>query len=68
MRSVCFEHDKAFGTGERQIIAFNKENDIYQKPDRTYVRRIKERFPGTIISLRFYLDGRYIRKQSGLGE
>lgn len=68
MQSVEFEHDKAFGTGEKQIIAFNEYNDIYQKPDQVYVKKINERFPGTVISLKFYLDGRYIRKQSGIGE
>lgn len=68
MQPAGFYKDEAFGTGERQIIAFNEQNDIYQHPDVTYVRKIGERFPGTIISLKFYLDGRYIRRQSGLGE
>lgn len=68
MEPVCFDRDKAFGTGNKQIIAFNEQNDIYREPDKKYVRTIKERFPGTVISLKFYLDGRYIRKQSGIGE
>lgn len=68
MDTVSFEEDLAFGSGDKKIIAFNKDNDIYNKPDKSCVRRIDERFPGTIISLKFYLDERYIRQQSRLGE
>lgn len=68
MEPVHFEADMAFGNGDKQIIAFNEKNDIYREPDTKYVRTIREKFPGTIISLKFYLDGRYIRKQRGIGD
>ena len=45
------------------IIAFNEENDLSKKPDSKYVKRIDENFPGTIISMEFYLDKEYIEKQ-----
>lgn len=45
------------------IIAFNEENDLSKKPDNKYVKRIDENFPGTIISMEFYLDKEYIEKQ-----
>lgn len=45
------------------IIAFNEENDLSKKPDSKYVRRIDENFPGTMISMEFYLDKEYIENQ-----
>ena len=45
------------------IIAFNEENDLSKKPDSKYVKRIDENFPGTMISMEFYLDRKYIEKQ-----
>lgn len=68
MEEVNFDGDEAFGTGSKNIIAFNQYNDIFREPDVTCVKKIRENFPGTVISLKFYLDGRYIRKQNGLGE
>ena len=60
-----FKNDIVFGTGKRKIIAFNALNDIYQHPDKNNVKKIKGYFPGTVISLQFYLDGRYIEKRKG---
>ena len=60
MKRVRFERDAAFGTGDKRIIAFNKENYIYAPPDRNNVIKMSEYFPGTVISLKFYLDNRYI--------
>ncbi len=45
------------------LIAFNEENDLAKKPDSKYVKRIDENFPGTMISMEFYLDKEYIEKQ-----
>lgn len=52
-------HDKIFEGKERQIIAFNKENDIY-RPAEDNISSLKEGFPGTIIAMRFYLDQKYL--------
>lgn len=45
------------------IIAFNEENDLSKAPDINYVKKIEEYFPGTMISIEFYLDRRYIESQ-----
>lgn len=45
---------------EREVIAFNSENDLVKPPDKNYVKTLKQNFPGTIISMCFYLDKRYI--------
>lgn len=45
------------------IIAFNENNNLNEKPDSKYVRRIDQGFPGTMISMEFYLDKEYIEKQ-----
>lgn len=63
MQPVEFDNDKAFGSGEKQIIAFNKQNDIYRPADTKNVRKLEQYFPGTVISLKFYLDSRYIAKR-----
>lgn len=66
MECVEFDKDMVFGTGEKRIIAFNKDNNIYLPPDGNNVIKMSEYFPGTVISLKFYLDNRYIisRKRS----
>ncbi|MBA3342483.1 MAG: hypothetical protein H0T48_11700 [Gemmatimonadaceae bacterium] len=46
----------------RRILAFNKENDLGQKPDFRAVRPLNHYFPGTLISLRFYLDADHLKK------
>ncbi|MCM1179252.1 MAG: hypothetical protein NC347_03270 [Clostridium sp.] len=63
LTDVNFKNDMAFGSGNRKIIAFNCDNDIYQRADNKNVKKLKEYFPGTAISLRFYLDSRYIEKR-----
>ena len=45
---------------ERRIIAFNTENDLRKPPDAGYIRSLEQTFPGTLISMRFYLDSEYL--------
>ncbi|KYG90889.1 hypothetical protein A0U40_17625 [[Bacillus] sp. KCTC 13219] len=49
----------------RQIIAFNKENNLYSPPDKDYVKTMSNYFPGTIITMKFYLDRKYMEKIRG---
>lgn len=51
-----------------KTIAFNKDNNIKKKPDQKYVKILKNRFPGVIISADFYVDNRYVRKMEGKNE
>lgn len=38
----------------RKVIAFNKNNNLHEKPDSKYVRNLQKlSFPGTIISIKF---------------
>lgn len=67
MKSVSFCNDRVFETGDKKIIAFNKENNIYYPADPENVKKISQYFPGTIISLKFYLDSRYIVKRKKKG-
>lgn len=60
MKPMLFKDDVVFETGEKQIIAFNDENDIYAPANSNNVIKMSQFFPGTVISLKFYLDGRYI--------
>ena len=41
--------------GQRQVVAFNAENDLHAAPERKYVKRLRSdiNFPGTIISIKF---------------
>ena len=52
--------DEMLGSGKRGIIAYNKDNDIFQPPETNYVKRLKKYFPGTVISLNFFLDREYL--------
>lgn len=67
VQMVNFDHDPVFGTGDKKIIAFNEANDIYSPPDSENVTLLQEFFPGTVISLKFYLDNRYITKRKENG-
>lgn len=52
--------------GDRwQHLAFNPSNDIWLPPDRAVVQRLKSPFPGTLISMRFYLDSKYLARAGG---
>ncbi len=65
MRKMKFDNDPVFGNGEKSIIAFNGGNNIYKPADTEFVQKLQENFPGTVISLRVYLDHRYISKRKG---
>lgn len=49
----------------RRIIAFNKDNDLGKPPEAGYVKQLGNFFPGTLISLRFYLDKRHLQASGG---
>ena len=54
------------GTGQqRRVIAFNAENDLRRPPERHYVHNLDHFFPGTLISLRFFLDRGYLIEGGG---
>ncbi len=43
--------------GAGKVIAFNSDNDLYQRPDPKFVKNLgDQRFPGTIISIKFPLS------------
>lgn len=44
----------------RKIIAFNKNNTLEEKPDHKFVRNLKNKFPGTIISMKFYIHNDFL--------
>ena len=46
--------------GTTRLIAFNPENSLEKPPSRDVVRRLRHRFPGTLLSLRFYLDPKHL--------
>jgi hypothetical protein len=46
---------------EVKQIAFNKERDLERPAEAKYVYTLKKRFPGTMISLRFSIDGVHLQ-------
>ena len=48
--------------GDRMIIAFNDNNDLEEKPDSDHVHSLTGYFPGTVLSMRFFIDKRYLDK------
>ena len=49
--------------GNREIIAFNENNSLEKPPDPGKVRKISSYFPGTVISLKFYVDHNYLNEK-----
>ena len=51
-----------WGKGKRRIIAFNQNNNLFQKADEHNVSLMDQYFPGTIISMKFYIDREYLQR------
>jgi len=47
---------------QHRIIAFNTANDLKHPPDAAVVTQLTETFPGTLLSMRFYVDASYLQK------
>ena len=47
---------------KKQIIAFNSENDMRLPPDSNNVKDLSAFFPGTVISMEFYIDKDYLEE------
>lgn len=45
-----------------KVIAFNKNNNLKDKPDKDYVKDINVKFPGVIINVEFFVDPEYLEK------
>jgi len=56
MREVAFEG------GSRQIIAFNDTNSLDERPDSSHVHSLQGKFPGTLLTFRFFIDKRYLER------
>lgn len=54
--------------GPRWQVAFNESNDLRQPPSDKHVKKIKNYFPGTAITMRFYLDKKYFERLKNDGE
>lgn len=50
---------------EVNILAFNQENDLRIKPDKKFVKKMNYNFPGTIISVNFFVDRKYLLSYKG---
>ncbi|MCI8498931.1 MAG: hypothetical protein HFG33_06045 [Bacilli bacterium] len=45
-----------------KVIAFNKNNNLKEKPDKNYVKDLDIKFPGVIINVEFFMDPVYLEK------
>merc|ERR1711916_213088 len=45
---------------QRNIAFLNRENNVNDLPDERFVKYLRNKFPGTVISMQFYLDRSYI--------
>lgn len=60
--------NKSFNEGyENKIIAFNANNNLYEEPDKNYVRLLKNSFPGTVVSMDLYIDSKYLQRSNTNG-
>lgn len=42
-----------------KTIAFNKENNLEFPPEKDYIKNLKSYFPGTVLTLNFYIDNNW---------
>lgn len=45
-----------------KVIAFNKNNNLKDKPDKDYVKNLNIKFPGVIINIEFFVDPVYLER------
>lgn len=45
-----------------KVIAFNRSNNLKDKPDKNYVKDLNIKFPGVIINIEFFVDSEYLDK------
>jgi hypothetical protein len=46
--------------GQQDMITFNPQSSLLERPDEAYVCPVSRFFPGTLISLRFYIDPKHL--------
>jgi hypothetical protein len=68
--NICFDEDarleeKEYGKFKRKVIAFNKENNLALPAEKKNVRILNNFFPGTVISMKFYIGNEYIDRSNG---
>ena len=56
---------KEYDGEQRAIIAFNVDNDLFKPPDPKNVKSLSNHFPGTAISIKFYIDRAYLETKVG---
>lgn len=52
--------EKVINNEQVKVIAFNKNNNLKDKPDKNYVRDLNMKFPGVIINVEFFVDPAYL--------
>jgi hypothetical protein len=52
---------KDLGDEKRQVIAFNAANSLEEKPDNRCVKKLHNYFPGTMITMNFFLDQKHLQ-------
>jgi hypothetical protein len=57
--------EQIFDGESRQVLAFNETNDLEDSPDPSCVRALHGKYQGTIVSLRFNLEGEHLKKMAG---
>lgn len=45
---------------ERRVVSFNKEKSLECRPDENHVKTLKEHFPGTIYTMEFCIDPKFL--------
>lgn len=56
---------KKYGKYERKVIAFNENNNLSLPSDSENVRILENYFPGTVLSMKFYIAPNYIKDADG---
>ncbi len=50
---------------KRGIIAFNNDNSLQSKPDKKCVKKLNGHFPGTVISMKFFIERKFLETYIG---
>lgn len=56
------------GAGGRMILAFNERNDLNERPDHRNVHSIRGFFPGTLLSMHFFIDRAFLNRHRPNGD
>lgn len=64
-RLVCDKQHEPFMRDNKYFVSLNKEKNLLLPPEKSHLQSLKYAFPGTMLSVKVYLNNEHIKKKLG---